>query len=210
MINYESTPGDFYDQQINSANLLRSWFHISRNKRVGRLVKIFFEPSFNVVDLGCGNVLWNEEKIPVVGIDLNERSLDYNILKGRICKKIIAKSDSTSLADNFADIVIIAEVLEHIEDLESQLKEIYRILKPGGKVIATVPYDTNFSFWKPLFAVQCFYRGYILGEDYYKQACGHINHFSPESIADIFIRNGLKIERQINHHFFTIFTVATK
>jgi ubiquinone/menaquinone biosynthesis C-methylase UbiE len=210
MINYDSTPEDFYDQQTNSMNLLRSWFHTSRNKRVGSLVKFFFEPPFTVVDLGCGNVLWNEDKIPVIGVDLNEKSLDYNMSKGRLFKKIVAKSDHTSLPDNSADIVIIAEVLEHIDDLDAQLQEIFRILKPGGRVIATVPYDTNFSFWKPLFAVQCFYRGHILGEDYYRQSCGHINHFAPKSIANIFTNHGFKIARQINHYFFTIFTVATK
>ena len=43
------------------------------------------------------------------------------------------------LPDNCVDIVVALNVLEHIEDDESALKQIYRILKPGGFAIIEVP-----------------------------------------------------------------------
>ena len=41
------------------------------------------------------------------------------------------------------DTVIAAEVLEHVLDPEKVLAEIYRVLKPGGNIIVTVPDEIN-------------------------------------------------------------------
>jgi ubiquinone/menaquinone biosynthesis C-methylase UbiE len=43
------------------------------------------------------------------------------------------------LPDNCCDAVVILNVLEHIEDDQKALNEIYRILKPGGIVVIEVP-----------------------------------------------------------------------
>ncbi|CAG0978846.1 partial demethylmenaquinone methyltransferase / 2-methoxy-6-polyprenyl-1,4-benzoquinol methylase, partial [Anaerolineae bacterium] len=49
-------------------------------------------------------------------------------------------------ADNSFDGVILSEVLEHIDDEQGGLREIYRVLKPGGVVAITVPH-ANYPFW---------------------------------------------------------------
>ena len=43
------------------------------------------------------------------------------------------------IEDNSIDFVVTFQVIEHIKDDEMFLKEIYRVLKPGGKVILTTP-----------------------------------------------------------------------
>lgn len=48
--------------------------------------------------------------------------------------------------DNTFDAVILSEVLEHIERDVDGLKEVYRVLKPGGMVAITVP-NANYPFW---------------------------------------------------------------
>lgn len=47
------------------------------------------------------------------------------------------------LPDNSVDIVIALNVLEHIEDDITAIKQIYRILKPGGYAIIEVPRNPN-------------------------------------------------------------------
>ncbi len=42
-------------------------------------------------------------------------------------------------ADNLFDFVVSFQVIEHIEDDESYVSEIHRVLKPGGKMITTTP-----------------------------------------------------------------------
>jgi len=61
----------------------------------------------------------------------------------------------TSFADNFFDIIISSEVFEHIPKPFQAFAEVYRILKPGGAHVFTVPYvadspsDINMSFLNP-------------------------------------------------------------
>lgn len=62
--------------------------------------------------------------------------------------------------NDFADIVICSEMLEHIDGVDDVLSEIYRILKPGGKAYVCVPFSMHIhaypndfgrytdSFWK--------------------------------------------------------------
>lgn len=47
---------------------------------------------------------------------------------------------------NYFHAVILSEVLEHLEDDAAALKEIFRVLKPGGVVVLTVP-NANYPFW---------------------------------------------------------------
>ena len=42
--------------------------------------------------------------------------------------------------DNNYDFILCTQVLEHVESPELVLKEFYRILRPGGQIVITVPY----------------------------------------------------------------------
>jgi SAM-dependent methyltransferase len=42
--------------------------------------------------------------------------------------------------------VILSEILEHLDDDVAGLRETYRVLKPGGVVVITVP-NANYPFW---------------------------------------------------------------
>lgn len=49
-------------------------------------------------------------------------------------------------ADNSFDGVILSEILEHVDRDVDGLKEVYRVLKPGGVTAITVP-NANYPFW---------------------------------------------------------------
>lgn len=48
--------------------------------------------------------------------------------------------------DDHFDGVILSEILEHIDDDVAGLREVWRVLKPGGVVAITVPH-ANYPFW---------------------------------------------------------------
>jgi hypothetical protein len=53
-------------------------------------------------------------------------------------------------ADDTFDAVILSEILEHVDDDVAALKEIFRVLKPGGVVAITVP-NADYPFlWDPI------------------------------------------------------------
>lgn len=99
------------------------------------------------LDLGCGHHLlppwrYEQEKLLVnkprlfIGLDYDYHSLTrHKTLKNKI------RGDVSYLpfASNTFNIVTSNMVFEHLEKPSNQLKEIYRILKPGGKLIFHTP-----------------------------------------------------------------------
>lgn len=81
-------------------------------------------------------------------------------------------AENIPIENEYFDMVVMAEVLEHLKDPAIVLKEIYRILKKEGKVIASMP------FLFPMHADP---------EDYQR--------WTPEKIKIEFEKNGFVIEK---------------
>ena len=47
----------------------------------------------------------------------------------------------TGLPDESYDVIVCNHVLEHVDDFRKALKEMYRILRPGGSFICSFPMD---------------------------------------------------------------------
>ncbi|THU41528.1 class I SAM-dependent methyltransferase [Niastella caeni] len=94
------------------------------------------------LDLGCGDMpykpllLSNKTKIEkYIGIDIASGKIDYDIKPDYFWD-----GNKIPLADASVDCVMSTEVFEHCPDLLSVMKEIKRVLKPGGFVFFTVPF----------------------------------------------------------------------
>lgn len=48
------------------------------------------------------------------------------------------------------DVVCVADLLEYVPNPSAVIEEIYRLLKPGGKVLAVTPARFDFDFWRRL------------------------------------------------------------
>ncbi len=53
---------------------------------------------------------------------------------------------SWPIADDSADVVLATETLEHVSDPEQFLQEAYRVLRPGGSLLLTVPFAARWHF----------------------------------------------------------------
>jgi ubiquinone/menaquinone biosynthesis C-methylase UbiE len=51
----------------------------------------------------------------------------------------VAAGEKLPYSDALFEVVLCMDVLEHVQDVEAALSEIYRVLKPGGVVLTTVP-----------------------------------------------------------------------
>ena len=111
-----------------------------------------------VLDAGCGRGFYPNAvslySFPreIVGIDINSEYLKQakdQISDKRV--KLLKKSIySTDFPDNYFDLVICSEVLEHLTNEKKALGEISRILKKNGTLLITVP-GYNFPFlWDPI------------------------------------------------------------
>lgn len=70
--------------------------------------------------------------------------LDSNMVSGRIRRGVRHEDlQSLSFSDGKLDALLSFEVLEHVTDVVSATREISRVLRPGGRFFATVPFHID-------------------------------------------------------------------
>lgn len=121
-------------------------FHRLRARLVKSLVQKYIRGGI-ILDAGCGTGL-NLRHLPAgsVGLDINPRNIA--ILEQRLpgYEIVLGDIEDMPFEDERFDGVVCTEVLEHVPDPHTALKEIWRVLKPGGVMIGTVPART--PIWK--------------------------------------------------------------
>lgn len=133
-----------------------------------------------VCDVGCGtngdflhNISENIEK--GYGFDMKAQ----NHISGNI--EIRNTSDiqkGLPLSDDTADCVFMLAVLEHLNNPEAMIDEIYRILKPGGILVLTTP--TRQARWMLEFMA---FKLHIINED---EIMDHKHYFIKDEIIKLF------------------------
>jgi SAM-dependent methyltransferase len=108
-----------------------------------------------VADLGCGSgvilteVLMMKPLWSGAGLDISLEAVNY---AGRLAahKGVAARADfrvgdvtRLPYEDESLDLVIASEIIEHMPDPEGVVEEITRVLKPGGRLILTMPVESH-------------------------------------------------------------------
>ncbi len=126
-----------------------------------------FNPNSKVVDLGCGTGNFTfkaKEKIgckDILGVDGKDEALIDARKKGIMTKKCdLEKIDI--FGDNCFDVVISNQVIEHSHYPVKFMKEVYRILKPGGYAVISTE---NLSSWDNIFALSVGYTPFSMEYD---------------------------------------------
>ncbi|MEO3405229.1 class I SAM-dependent methyltransferase [Mucilaginibacter sp. CAU 1740] len=85
-----------------------------------------------LADFGCGDMPYREVIEPMVG-----KYLGIDLEMNPKAEHHIDFDSKTTLPDNYCDIVLSNQVLEHVDSPSGYLQEAMRILKPGGTAIIT-------------------------------------------------------------------------
>lgn len=119
------------------------WF-VGRNKIIGDAIRERFANACNMLEIGCGNggVLAEVGRkfpgIRLCGGDAFLHGLAY--AAKRIPDAELYQMDATNIPFRVEfDIVGAFDVLEHIDDDERALRQMFRACKPGGGIVVTVP-----------------------------------------------------------------------
>jgi methionine biosynthesis protein MetW len=111
--------------------------------------------SASVLDVGCGDgqkTLLFQKKIKtnnIIGIDAVKKRLLAAQKRG-IKTKYVNIEKKWPFANNFFDIVISNQVIEHLAKTDHFIKEIYRVLKPGGYAVISTE---NLASWHNIVAL---------------------------------------------------------
>lgn len=108
-----------------------------------------------VVDIGCGDgqvTVRYKQRIggEITGVDGVEERLKAALDKGVDHIINVELEKKWPLKDSSFDVVVSNQVIEHILDIDHFIKEIYRILKPGGYCVVSTE---NLSSWHNIFAL---------------------------------------------------------
>ena len=149
-----------------------------------------------MLDLGCGDGLFGRlyfEQPPELGLDHSRRELGAAARQG--VYRMLVQGDIAAIPcpDNAFASILSNGVLEHVHDLPQGLREIARVLRPGGLLIMTVPTMANelelsgtallrrlgLRQWAQRYA------------DLYNRAFGQINVYPVETWRELLAANGL-------------------
>ncbi len=154
--------------------------------------KIFSAPGGNFLDVGCATGMQNirlMREFPswhFYGVEPDKFAFqqakqlpNFHVTKGFL--------QDAHFPDDFFDVVLLSQVLEHIENPISVITECRRILKRGGKLIITVPNAYSLS-------------SKIFGKYWYNvDAPRHLYQLNPQSLRFIMKRAGftdIKIKKE--------------
>lgn len=97
-----------------------------------------FKIGGTLLDVGCGRGdflrAFQRAGFDAKGIEGEERDEEQNVIGG-----VNLESDTIPIKDSTVDVVFTKSVLEHIHQPDKMMEECYRVLKPGGRIIAMVP-----------------------------------------------------------------------
>lgn len=145
-----------------------------------------------VIEIGCGRQKQVKNAITIDIIDMPHIDIIADVNKGL-----------SFLPDNSVDEIYSFHFLEHVENVESIMNEIYRVLKPGGKKIGTVPHFSNPYFYSD-YTHHNFFGLYTLSyfsktnyfkrrvPDFYSSANFKINKIKIGFKSPFFLRNILR------------------
>jgi len=122
------------------------WFQGRKRIVMGLLEPMLAEPqgaprAKRVVDLGCGTGLILDElrrHAHPVGVDFSPRALEF-CRRRDLDSLVRAEVSLLPLRSESADIVTALDITEHVEHDDRMIAEIARTLRPGGRVLITVP-----------------------------------------------------------------------
>lgn len=121
------------------------WLFKIRRKIFLYFIKKHTKSTSRVFDFGCGSgyMVRELQKIgyDAYGVDFEEEAINYGLSSG-IKNLKVGTGNKIDHTDESFDLVTAFDVLEHLDNEQPTVRELTRILKPGGRIIISVPaYD---------------------------------------------------------------------
>ena len=121
------------------------WWFVVRRQMFASYINSFSlnKKTAKILDIGSSSGT-NLRMLQDLGFK-NYHGFDANLLSQKFCQDkklgqvIIGDICNSNLESGAYDLIIATDVLEHILDDEKAISEIYRLLKPGGIALITVP-----------------------------------------------------------------------
>jgi 2-polyprenyl-3-methyl-5-hydroxy-6-metoxy-1,4-benzoquinol methylase len=161
-------------QIIKRENFLRNIFFGFKEK--------FKFQKINYLDIGCGTggmlKIAKEFGWNIYGCDISKSVIKMAKKYSKVNKIYLGDITKCKFQDSFFDFITMNHVIEHLVNLNNQIKEIERILKPGGIIFIRCPNYKN---------IRCFWdRKKIIKQE-------HVNYFTNKDLIRLFEKHNFKV-----------------
>lgn len=181
--------GKYYESEdyISHTDAKRSLFEkiyhwvkiYSLNKKVS-LINSLHKSKGSLLDIGAGTgdflVTAKANGWQITGIEPNENAKKLAVSKG-----VSFENNIESIENQQFDVITMWHVLEHVPNVEHQIKELKRLLKPNGTIIIAVPNFKSFDAG--------YYGEFWAAFDVPR----HLWHFSKTSIEKLFGKENIQL-----------------
>ena len=178
---YESD--DYISHTDGKRSLFEKLYHVIKQKALRdkiKLVQGFNPQKGKLLDIGAGTgdflVIAKAQGWNVTGIEPSEKAKGIAKAKGVSFVESLA-----DIEDNSFDAVTMWHVLEHVPDVEKQISELKRIIKPDGVIVVAVP---NFNSYDAKH-----YGSHWAAYDVPR----HLWHFSKTAMQQLFGAQGMDV-----------------
>ncbi len=156
------------------------WWFVARRELVRELVLHYGARAsdLTIIDVGCGTgatLAALDDLGMAVGIDRSPQALHYCQRRG-LKRLLLATAEALPLGSQVADVVLALDILEHIRDDGATVRELARLLRPGGLLIVTVPAVPE--LWSE-----------------HDEALDHLRRYRAKRLRHILARAGFRIEK---------------
>jgi 2-polyprenyl-3-methyl-5-hydroxy-6-metoxy-1,4-benzoquinol methylase len=180
---YESE--DYISHTDNKRSLFEKMYHFIKNialKNKLNLINSLQPQKGRILDIGAGTgdflSVAKNDGWETIGVEPSERAKSIAKNKG-----VSFVEQTSELENNSFDLISMWHVLEHVPDLDAQIKELKRLLKPSGTLIIAVP---NFKSFDAKHYGK-FWAAYDVPI--------HFWHFSKTAIKLLFEKEEMKLEK---------------
>lgn len=175
---------EYYSHQENKKGLIPKIYESIKSVNLRNKYKIATNglAKGKVLDIGCGvgdflHVM-EQKGWDATGIEPSEEA--KAIAQKRMKAQLFAPEEIDELPDESFDLITMWHVLEHVDDLKTEVQHLSRLLKKGGRLVLALPNFMSFDAQ--------FYKQHWAAYDVPR----HLNHFCKKSITKIFKNTPLK------------------
>ena len=183
---YESN--DYISHSDDRSTLFNKVFYLIKIQNIKYKINLIdsYSKKGELLDYGCGVgdflIEAKRKGWSITGIEPSIKAATIANKKG--VSNVFLPEKMKGFKDNHFDCVTLWHVLEHVQDLDTLIDQLKRVLKPNGKLVIAVPNYNSFD--------SQYYKEYWAAWDVPR----HIWHFSRKGIKQLFNNKEMSIVKE--------------
>jgi len=179
-------------------------------------------PGASLLDLGCGDGGWTMQVAAAVGAErvLGVEFIDEFARAARSAGVDVVAGDlgqPLPLADRSVDVVHSNQVIEHLPNTDAFMRELARVLKPGGYAVVST---NNLSSWHNIASLALGWQptpchvsdelivgnpgNFVEGMESHSRGQTHLRVFTGRALAGLAAHHGLRVDAQLGAGYYPL------